>query len=79
MYKAFCIEKLVVNEVGRPHWFGDRIFARGWEEAEALCDLMGWTLSGEFVEEIPAGPGASAFANEVVKQRDRDWLEGRWR
>jgi hypothetical protein len=72
----FDARKLVVNEVGRILWISEPFHAHSEEHARELCDWMGWEYDREIVATVDAGPAVSAAADEYVKVRDREWLEG---
>ena len=52
-------------------WYGGKIPARSFEEAEDFCRKLGWHLDGEFIGHIPASAGWR-LPDLIV--RVRNWL-----
>lgn len=69
----FCTLRMVSNHVGRVHPIAGRFHATDWTTAEVLGDLLGFTVDGQFVQEIPA-PQFDDFCARTIAQRDRDWV-----
>lgn len=70
----FCTLRPVSNEVGRVHTIVGRFFATDWTTADVLGDLLGFTVDGPFICEIPA-PQFDEFCAQTIAQRDREWVE----
>jgi hypothetical protein len=71
----YCTEYLALNDVGRPCRMGGEIEAQDWGDAEKKAEVLGHTLLGELVGEVPA-PELEGFCDEVQKQKDEAWLSG---
>lgn len=72
----FCTEYLVLNEVGRPCKMGGEIVASDWEDAKTKAEVLGHTVLGVLIEEIPA-PEMREYCRRVQKRLDEEWTRQR--